>query len=106
MKVFTLILQFYANLMGSGLEYIDKVLRETSLLNLFLVFNSQQDLILHDETTEAVSRMMKTLVQQKDFSKVEEESDDEEEESKTAEDHDEEKTLVKTIISISQRILA
>ena len=105
MKVFTLILQFYANLMGSGLEYIDKVLRETSLLNLFLVFNSQQDLILHDETTEAVSRMMKTLVQQKDFSKVEE-SDDEEEEAKTVCDHGEEKTLVKTVISISQRILA
>ena len=99
MKVFTLILQFYANLMGSGLEYIDKVLRETSLLNLFLVFNSQQDLILHDETTEAVSRMMKTLVKQKDFSKVEE--SDDEEESKTVGDHGEEKTLVKTIISIS-----
>ena len=48
--------------------------------------------------------MMKTLVQQKDFSK-DEESDDEEE-SKTVGDHGEEKTLVKTIISISQRILA
>ena len=79
MKVFTLILQLYANLMGSGLDYTEKILKETSLLNLFTVYKDNQSLILHDETTEAVSRMINNLVKQKDFSKVEE-SDEEEEE--------------------------
>ena len=86
MKVFTLILQFYANLMGSGIEYTDKVLKETSLQNLFFIFINNQDLIFHVETTEAMSRLIKFLVEQKDFNDVEEsdeEQEEDEEDSKT-----------------------
>ena len=55
-----------------------------------------------------MSRLIKSLVQQKDFSDVEEsdeEEEEDEEDSKTVDDQGLERKLVKTIILISQRIL-
>ena len=58
MKVFTMILQLYANLIATGPEYADKVMRETSLLNLFFVIIDNPNLILSDQVTDAVARMV------------------------------------------------